>query len=359
MSGERRVGPVVRSRDVTFRVHDPDGALRSVMLRQELTRPRIGPHFTKPRASDIWRLQVSRPPVDRMEYRLELGYPHGGSETVCDPGNPLVAPGPFGHKSVVEFPEYRAPAWLAAPEPPVGTVTEHHVDSPAIGAGQPVTLWSAAGSRPDDRLPLLVANDGPEYARYSGLLAMLDRMVDAGRLPPMRAALLPPVDRNEHYSASPAYAKALARDVLPAVDDLAPRPRHRSTRVGIGASLGALSMLHVHRSRPTTFGALFLQSGSFFVPHHDGHESWMRRYDRVVRFVARMHAAEPGPDPVPVVMTCGTGEENLANNRDMRGALLSLGYDVALHEVRDAHNWVAWRDAFDPHLVGLLGRMWS
>jgi hypothetical protein len=25
-----------------------------------------------------------------------------------------------------------------------------------------------------------------------------------------------------------------------------------------------------------------------------------------------------------------------------------------LHEVRDAHNYVAWRDALDPHLTGLL-----
>lgn len=359
MSGERRVGPVVRSRDVTFRVHDPDAAYRSVLLRQELKRPRIGPHFTKLSASDTWRLRVSRPPVDRMEYKLELGYPHGGSETVCDPGNPLVAPGPFGNKSVVEFPEYRAPAWLADPEPPAGTVAEHEIKSAALGAAQPVALWSPAGVRPGDRLPLLVANDGPEYARYSGLLAMLDRMVAAGRLPAMRAALLQPVDRNDHYSASPIYAKALAREVLPALDELAPRPRHRATRVGMGASLGALSMLHVHRSRPATFGGLFLQSGSYFVPHHDGHESWMRHFDRVVRFVGRLHAGEASAEPAPVVMTCGTGEENLANNRDMRGALVTLGYDVVLHEVRDAHNWIAWRDAFDPHLVALLRRLWS
>lgn len=359
MVAEAPTGPVVRSREVTFRVHDPHGVYRSVMLRQELTRPRIGPHFTKPRRSDVWRLRMARPPVDRMEYKLELGYPHGGSETVCDPGNPRRAPGPFGDKSVIEFPEYRAPGWLSAPDPPCGATTDHEIPSPALGEPQPVVLWAAAGTSPGDRLPLLVANDGPEYARYSGLVAMLDVMVAAGRLPAMRAALLHPVDRNEHYSASPAYATALARDVLPAVDELAPRPAGRAGRVGMGASLGALSMLHVHRTRPAAFGALFLQSGSFFVPHHDGHESWMSRYDRITRFVARVRAGGGETTPVPVVMTCGTAEENLANNRDLRGSLVDLGYDVALHEVRDAHNWVAWRDAFDPHLVDLLAKVWA
>jgi enterochelin esterase-like enzyme len=359
MSGEPRVGPVVRTRDVTFRFHDPDGALRSVSLRQEVTRPRIGPHFTKPRTSDVWRLRVARPPVDRMEYRFELGYPHGGSDIVCDPGNPLRAPGPFGDKSVVEFPEYRPPAWLSSPPPPPGTVTEHHVASPALRAAQPVVLWSSAATATDERVPLLVANDGPEYARYSGLVALLDRMVHAGRLPPMRAALLQPVDRNEHYAASAAYARAMARDVLPALEALAPRPLHPAARVGMGASLGALAMLHTQWSRPSTFGGLFLQSGSFFVRHHDAHESWMPRFGRITRFVERVQRGGGSAPPVPVVMTCGTGEENLANNRDMRGALVALGYDVTLQEVRDAHNWVAWRDAFDPHLVALLARLWS
>jgi enterochelin esterase family protein len=38
----------------------------------------------------------------------------------------------------------------------------------------------------------------------------------------------------------------------------------------------------------------------------------------------------------------------------MGRALTAQGYGAALHEVRDAHNYVAWRDAFDPHLTGLL-----
>ena len=53
-------------------------------------------------------------------------------------------------------------------------------------------------------------------------------------------------------------------------------------------------------------------------------------------------------------MTCGTIEENLANNQAMAVALDQLGYDVHLAEVRDVHNYTAWRDAFDPHLLDLV-----
>ena len=58
-------------------------------------------------------------------------------------------------------------------------------------------------------------------------------------------------------------------------------------------------------------------------------------------------------------MTCGTAEENLANNGALRAALAAQGYDVTLELARDAHNWIAWRDAFEPHLRGFLQRLWA
>ena len=61
--------------------------------------------------------------------------------------------------------------------------------------------------------------------------------------------------------------------------------------------------------------------------------------------------------PVPVTMTCGTIEENLPNNRSMAQVLATAGYPAALHEVPDAHNYTAWRDAFHPYLTRLLGQV--
>lgn len=354
MSPDVVSGPRVRASDVTFELRDTDGVLRGVTLRQELDR-RSAPVFAKPPSADTWRLRYPRAAVDRMEYQLELRYSRGGAEIVTDPSNPLTAGGPFGAKSVIEFPGYRRPAWLDVADDPGGRLDEFVVPTTVLGTDQPVVLWSSAGTVAEQALPLLVAHDGPEYAAFSSLVVMLGRQVQARRLPPMRAALLPPVDRNEHYSASPAYARALATEVLPFLDRVAPSA-HR--RVGMGASLGALAMLHVHRTHPAAFGALFLQSGTFFVRRHDANGSRLKRFDRIARFVDRVHAGRGRPARIPVVMTCGTAEENLANNRDIGHALTVHGYPLRLYEVRDAHNWVAWRDAFDPHLVDLLAQMW-
>ena len=56
------------------------------------------------------------------------------------------------------------------------------------------------------------------------------------------------------------------------------------------------------------------------------------------------------------MLACGTVEENLPANRALEESLRARGYDARLHEFRDGHNWVAWRDSFHPHLLRLLQR---
>jgi enterochelin esterase family protein len=170
------------------------------------------------------------------------------------------------------------------------------------------------------------------------------------RIPPLRAALIQPVDRNETYSASALYAGALVRELLPEIGKRAPH----GPRIGMGASLGALAMLHAHARHPKSFDGLLLQSGSFFRQRYDKQESTFPRYRRITRFVGTvLRAAEVGR-PIPVAITCGTGEENRANNEDVAAALAEQGYAAWLAHVRDAHTWTGWRDAFDPHLPALI-----
>ena len=263
-------GPEVGAARVTFRVPDPDAALEEVRLYQEVQRPRVGPAFTRDGAAGTWELGFPRPAVDRMEYQLALRYPGAGPVLLPDPANPLRADGPFGEKSVIEFPGYRPPAWLAATgRPPTPGTTGLAVPSRVLGARVPVEVWRSPGGRrgrPGDPLPMLVVHDGPEYARYASLLDLLTVATGDGRLPPMRAALLAPVDRSEHYSASPAWSRALVSEVLPALGAVAPTPPGRRYLVGMGASLGGLAALAAARTAPASFGGLFLQSGSFFRP---------------------------------------------------------------------------------------------
>jgi enterochelin esterase-like enzyme len=294
-----------------------------------------------------------------MEYRLEVKDRSSGIEVMCDPANPLRVPGPFGDKSVVHWPEYRPPRWLDRNGPVGGTTRRIAISSRALAATFDVVVWTSSRGSISASLPLLVAHDGPEYNDYSSLTRFLARAVDEGRLPPLRAALLPSVDRNQAYSVSGVYAYALANEILPALASEAPTPPGQNGTIGMGASLGALAMMHAHRSYPDSFDALFLQSGSFFVPHLDPQESRFPRWDRITGFIEQLIDGSRPTRRIPIAMTCGAAEENLANNRTTAKALQAQGYDCSLHEHRDAHNWVSWRDSFDPPLVDLSARVWD
>lgn len=347
--------------EITLTFRAPAASVRAVRLRSDLTKRGPAPEFRRRGRSRTWELQLPRPDgVHRLEYRLELEHAGGATEIVCDPANPLRAAAPFGERSVLEFEEYTPPVWLEDEEAPAGALEPFSFRSRILHARFEGLLWSAHSAEPSAALPLLLVHDGPEYAEYAHLLRLLDSSIAELELRPFRAALLqPPRDRNESYSASTAYAHALAREILPELVRLARTPELRAARVGMGSSLGALAAFHAHRVHPQLFGALFLQSGSFFRRATDAQEAGFARFARITRFVGGVHRTDRWSDPAPVVMTCGRAEENLANNRALRDVLARQGYDVRLYEHPDVHNWVSWRDSFHPHLVELLERTWG
>ena len=335
---------------LTFRMPDPEHQLRGVRLQQDVRLP--GELLGFERAGDEWVLTVPRPDVDRMEYSFEIQFEGDGSEWICDPANPKRVGGAFGDKSVLEMPEYSPPKWLDA-DPPRGVRREVSLPSRGLAHDVPAIVWTSAGSDDAAELPLLVVHDGPEYDALASLTLFLDAMVDDGRLPPMRAALLAPVDRNESYAASAPYSRALALGLIPALHKMLPT----TVTLGMGASLGGLAMLHCQRAHAGTFAGLYLQSSSFFHRLLDEQESSFGRFQRVTAFVESVLRAGPAREPVPIVMTCGLIEENVENNRLMTRSLAAQGYDTRLVENRDVHTYTGWRDTFDPNLVDLVRRV--
>lgn len=347
-------GPLVGEEAIDFAFRVPGRALAGVALRHELSRPRRVPFSRSgPR---LWTLSLPRPEADRLEYLLELTRRDGHAELAPDPDNPLRAPGPFGDKSVVEMPEYEPPAWVEDDESPGGELRPLELSSRRLGPLEGL-LWTAPDTDPGEPLPLLVVHDGPEYAEYSALTRLFDHLVAFGELPRFRAALLPPPrDRNDTYSASSAYARALAAELLPALTRAAPSAR---APVGLGASLGALALLHAHWTQPGALGGLFLQSGSYFRRRSDRQEAGFPRFERISRFVGRVLRGRGAPPPVPLTITSGTVEENRGNNAAVAAALAGQGWTLRHVEHRDAHNWVSWRDVLHPHLTELLLRAWT
>lgn len=320
---------------------DPHGRLAAVRLLPEFD---LDQPTGFARSAGRWRLELRTPPVDRMEYLLELTDHNAHRWTITDPGNQQQAPGAFGAKSVLRFPAYREPAWLTAPRAPAGR-EPIEIETPTLDAPVTGEVWAPRVLPSDEPAPLLVVHDGPEYDALGDFTGYLAAGVAGGWLPPLRAALLGPADRNGWYSADPRYAAALAEHVLPALPPA-------TLRIGVGVSLGALAMLHAHQR--VGFDGLLLQSGSFFTPELDPQEREFSGFAAVTGFVAQLPAGDHAPHPAPAVLTCGIVEENLANNEAMAATLRRLGHPVQFVRVADAHNFVAWRDALHPHLTDLV-----
>ncbi len=243
------------------------------------------------------------------------------------------------------------PAGALVVDPGTAEVLDPEAEVAVVGQ-----LHVPADSTPDESLPLLVVHDGPEYADLAQLLRYVTTLARVEPALRCRVLLLQPIDRDRSYSASPAYARALATRMLPKVTDAvttAGRP------VGVGASLGGLAMLHAASSYPGTFSGVFSQSGSFFRPRTDGMERGYRHYNRIVRFVDDIDAAPQRLADLHVTMTCGTGEENLANNRSLTRRLMRQGVPTQLIENPDGHNYTGWRDCLDPGLRLLLRAAWG
>lgn len=340
---------------IRLEVPDADGRLAAVRLASDL--PLGDEQRSFERRDGVWVLELEGLSLQRLEYLLDVEPADGGTATGPDPANDARAPGVFGEKSVWLAADYEPPWWLEEARAAVpGTRLELPVRSRALRAEVGVVVWSPADTDPEEGLPLLVAHDGPEYDELAQLTRYVAVLIGDSELPRCRVALLPPGERDEWYSASAAYARALSTELLPAVGAAV---AVRGLPVGMGASLGGLAMLHAQRRHRGTFSGLFLQSASFFTPRFDAHERRFGRYQRVVRFTRAVVRATAHEDTVPVVLTCGAEEENVHNNRLIGAALARQGYDAVLTEGGDLHNYTAWRDAFHPHLTGLLVRAWG
>lgn len=295
-----------------------------------------------------WTLQLPRSLAHRFEYKLVVHGP-AGDEHITDPTNPRTVPGPFGDKSEIVFPDYRPPAWL-------GTTVHGSTDDITDPSGSltvpvPISLFTPDGLSADDAAPLLVAHDGSDMAGRGSLL----RWACAQDVPIRVALLDPPVGyRNRWYAADPVYADHIGAAVIPALKSMVAT----TCVAGLGASLGAVAMMTIHRRHPEALDALALQSGSFFTAELDEQEATWPQFAQVCAAVTAMTTALPVQvRPVPVLMTVGAIEENRANNEQLADALTFQGYQVDARIVPDAHTMIGWRDAWSPGLDELIRKL--
>ncbi len=296
-----------------------------------------------------WRITLADLPLDRIETAFLVESEAGARRRILDEHAPVVITGGWNERLLST---YRPPSWTRFENAPPCSTSDLRLETALLPTPVRARLLAPAGLDPTKTAPLVVVHDGSDAVRFGQFDAFLRATVAAKRLRPFRALLLDPIDREEHYSASPEYASVIAREILPQVREHVRVPSGSRHVIGLGASLGALAHLHVATTYPNSYGSLALQSGSYFRSEFDANERWFRHFDRIESFVASIPTRNVRP--LHIALSVGRAEENLANNRSLARALRRAGHEVSLKTKRDLHNWVAFRDAFEdvlrPHL---------
>jgi enterochelin esterase family protein len=308
-------------------------------------------------ATDLWYLEVEIPPKSRFEYKIEVEAA-GERRLILDPLNPQEAHDPFGTNSVFQAPGYETPEWTR-PDPLArpGSIAEVVVASAAFGERRRVPVYLPARFRKSRRYPLLVAHDGEDYLRFSGLRTVLDNLIERFEIAPMAVALTMSPDRLREYGADPRHARFVAEELVPTLQAEFPVGGTPAERGLMGASFGAVAALHAAWSYPGRFGRLLLQSGSFAFSDIGPHRR-TAVFDPVAEFVNRFRE-EPGRPAERIYLSCGTYESLIYENRSLVPRLQATGMEVRYTEARDGHNWENWRDRLREALSWLFpGPLW-
>ena len=302
--------------DVVVRYADPEHRAEQVSVWAHL---QLG-DTTMARVEGGWEVRLSDLPVDRLEYLVDVD-----GSLRPDPGNPHVVPGPFGDHSWVALPGYRPPAWLDL-EPVAAERAPLTLSRSAVGRID-AEIWSPADASADEHLPLLISHDGPEMDAYGALTTYVGALMGAGRLPRMRVALVarrpaqpavrrqPGVRPGALCPAGPRAGGGGADRGTAGADGSESRCARGAARVvdGSGHCSPGCSCRAAPTSPPTsTRRSRASSSGT-----------------TVTGFVASVHAAEQAAPDAPVTtLTCGTAEENHANNLAMRDHLARVGVET-------------------------------
>jgi enterochelin esterase-like enzyme len=345
--------PIVDDAHCTFAFHAPAIGVRLVHFGVGLPDDL---HFELlDDERDWWLLALELPRASRLEYKLEV-HDSFGTRIVVDPLNWRAASHPFGANSVCEAAGHTTPEWsIARDDVPSGSIHDLSLDSKALGRRTTASVYVPAGYAPDpeQRYPLVVVHDGPDYLRFAAASTVVDNLVHGGVMPPSLVAFVHPGERLREYADDIRHHTYLEHELLPQLEAEFPAGGDPSKRCLVGASFGAVASLAAAVHSPGTFGRLLLQSGSFAGA---GTGCWPRPEPlwRPVKQFVRRFLDEPVVVAQRVYVTCGVFESLICENRGLVPVLQGTGMDVRFDEWLDGHNWESWRDSLGAALPALL-----
>ncbi len=293
--------------------------------------------------TDLWYAVVELPPGSRVEYQIET-LRDGAWARMNDPLNPRLARSPVGDSSVCYATGYEVPDWARHdPEARAGRLSELVLPSRALRRDATIVVYLPARFRSSARYPLLVVHDGGDFLEYGSAKTVLDNLIHRLDVAELVAAFLIPGNRLLEYANHAPHARFVTTELVPRLEAELPLLAKPSGRCLLGSSFGAIAALSTAVRAPTTYGSLFLQSGSFVHTDIGYAHGGGPVFDPVVKFV-NGYRRRPRHVADRIFQTCGVYEPLVVPNRSMVTTFTDAGMNVRYVEARDGHNWENWRD---------------
>ena len=128
-----------------------------------------------------------------------------------------------------------------------------------------ISIYQSIKKNPEQSYITAIFFDGNEYAHLLDVPKALDILVEQGKLPPIQAVFIDPIDaktRPKELTPNPDFSQFFQKEFLPWLDQQI--ERDVSKTVLLGSSLGGLSSAYIALENPTQISHVVPLSGSFW-----------------------------------------------------------------------------------------------
>ena len=330
--------------------------------------------FTRLPGSDLWHFSVRLPADAHLSYQIAPDVPRLPDAdrltqrrailqvARADPLNPRRWP------RADESDARRAHSLLLGPQAPAlpdatpvaqtdrGSLQTLEWTSRRLGNTRPLSLYlPARAPARGHALPLLLLLDRDPWLDRVPTPALLDRLIADGRVPPLAAVLVgypTPEHRARELPCDPAFADAMALELLPWLRAQAPITSEPQRTVVAGASYGGLAAAWFGLQHPQVFGRVLSLSGSFWWGPDATPASGSGSLDdrREAEWLTRRYAEAP-VGAVRYLLSAGLFERSAPNDgpgildatRHLRDVLRARGLAVQHREFAGGHDHLAWQ----------------
>jgi enterochelin esterase-like enzyme len=267
-----------------------------------------------------------------LDARLDYKFVLNDKDWIFDPMNPRRLAGGLGANSTFAMPGYAPPAELV-PGPSLrhGAIENLTFASRILGDERQIKVYLPWGYKETkERYRTLYVHDGIDYLNLAKINEIVDAMIDSREIPPIIMVLVPPVDRDKEYLANADFARAVATELVPAIDAKYRTKPDASSRGVLGSSLGGLTAILLAGQYSQVFANGAGQSSAIFA------DTDLDKLVTAPKDAARFH------------LDVGTYETSifkvnlLEGNRRLRDSLQSRGYALEYTEVHEGHSWGNW-----------------